>query len=277
MNIKKLEKQVTLENQKNILIVPIIFILGIIFLTLIIDFYLPLFCNKKDLFNISCCLYLFSVLVSILILLRGIRTHKELFAKTASLIDKDANSKNRLEASLELNNTEHPLKNIQIEQSLTFFSDYKKSTWGILRFLILILIIFLFFNIKFKLHQHYNISELAKKELNILEKNLDKKRKAKKEAMEKANKVPDFAELALIAPESEMRAKAMDEVAWSGIGNSSQGFKELGLEIAINGNFKMNIPLNKSKSYIGEISFEDEFFLDEVNVEPFDVVTYHLK
>lgn len=269
--IKNLERRVKLENQKNVLIYPVIFSICLLGFTAIVIYYLPIYCEKNELFRMTVLSTGLGILISLFSLLRGIKKNKEVFAKTASFIDRDADSKNRLEASLELIGTENLLKEEQIKQTNDFFSHYKQSKWPVFRILFIILIGLLISNISFSLRDNYIISEIAKIEKNIEGNNKEK------EIKNEEKREPDFAELAITEPESEMRSKPMDEIAWSGIANSSQGFKNLSIDISINGKFKENIPVYKFDNKKGEISFEDEFYLDEINVVPFDVVTYNLK
>jgi hypothetical protein len=87
----------------------------------------------------------------------------------------------------------------------------------------------------------------------------------------------EFAELKLTKPESELRLKPMDEVAWEGNGWSSNPFDDLSLSVYLNGEPVADFPLeDPAIRESSRFTISGSFFLDELNVEPFDVVIYHL-
>ena len=78
-------------------------------------------------------------------------------------------------------------------------------------------------------------------------------------------------------PEEEIRTKPLDEIEWAGVGKSSRGFKEIYLSIFLNGKFIKNIiPDFIPAAKPGNIKVNGFLALDEFNVKPYDLVSYHL-
>ncbi len=93
----------------------------------------------------------------------------------------------------------------------------------------------------------------------------------------KAEGVADFADLALDLPEPEIRAKPLDELEWGGRGVSSRGFRSIALAVYVNGARKKELPPDESPDRKGEIRFNGYLALEEFDVKPFDLVSYHLE
>jgi len=88
----------------------------------------------------------------------------------------------------------------------------------------------------------------------------------------------DPAELALTAPGSEIRAKPMDEIAFEGNAESQSGFSEITVQILVNAQLKKVIKLSpETLKKAGKLTLAGEFGLDELEVQPFDLVSYHLR
>jgi len=195
-------------------------------------------------------------------------------------LDNEHLAKNRLEAALELQNTKNPVRNPQHKDTDNFYSTIKIKNffWAVI-LTIVILFSVLSLNI-YITTLSFQISILKNIDWNIYVKN------GKKKKLKKTEK-PDFAELAITIPESEMRAKPMDAVAWSAEGTSTHGFRNLKIRFYINGEFKTETKLNfkitnqkeilKNKKALTEISLNGEFYLDELDVVPFDVVSYYIE
>lgn len=86
----------------------------------------------------------------------------------------------------------------------------------------------------------------------------------------------DFAELALSLPEPELRAKPLDELEWEGVGLSSRGFRSLALVVYVNGVRKKEIAPDEQPKQKGDIRFNGFLALEDFDVKPFDLVSYHL-
>lgn len=89
--------------------------------------------------------------------------------------------------------------------------------------------------------------------------------------------IPDFADLQLEVPESEIRAKPLDELEWGGAGVSSRGFRSIALAVYVNGVRKNALPPDSAPDRKGEIRFNGYLALEEFDVKPFDLVSYHLE
>ena len=179
--------------------------------------------------------------------------------------------KNRLEATLELSNAVHPLKEQQHQNTKEFYSGHKFSNWKVLR-LVFIMIILLFTGV------NTNILKTQQKRYKKAIKKTKKEQKTKKGPVKPKNKISnDKAELKLILPESETRAKPLDEIEWAGVGQSTKGFQKLTLSIYVNGKFVKDISPEKIPSKkSGSLKVSGFFALDEFDVQPFDLLSYHL-
>ena len=182
---------------------------------------------------------------------------------TATKIDSALGSHNQLETLVELKDSSHPLRAPQAECAVRDAKEFKSAPWPIIFGISgLILCVELC-----GFTQHIFPSE-NKSSLPLP--------KYTKEVIA-PEKEPEFAELELTKPESEIRMKPMDEVAWEGNGNSSNGFTELHLAVYLNGEPVADMPVdNPPLKQSGENALSGSFFLDEIDAEPFDLVSYHL-
>ncbi|HBC88608.1 MAG TPA: hypothetical protein DCZ94_16800 [Lentisphaeria bacterium] len=190
---------------------------------------------------------------------------------TAKQLDSETKAKNRLEASLEMLDGANPLREAQAEEASGFYSRQRAPIWPLLLVLLLAIIIFLLAGQTALLVKQYGVSKKA------IAKEQEEKKKVEEEKKLK-DKAPDFAEMALSAPESEIRAKPIDEIIWEGSTNSSCGFTSICLEASVNGAKPVslameNAPLKKT----GESQVTGEMLLEELKVVPFDVVSYNLR
>lgn len=188
---------------------------------------------------------------------------------SAARIDSDNEAKSRLEAYVELSVAENPLKEAQATDAQNFYSGRPVSNWTTLRVLLAALIVSLVCAEATMLHKTLLNSKKAQVAAN---------EKAKEKKEEPKQKPPDFAELSLTAPESETRAKPIDEIIWQGAGNSSNGFESLSLELSVNG--ERRAPLQPDAAPLkqpADVAYEGAILLEELKVEPFDVVGYHVK
>ena len=196
-------------------------------------------------------------------------------------LDREYSAKNRLESAIELQESNNPLRNSQHKDTDNFYHGIKikNSLW-----LIIITLILLFSLLSLTTYittLSFQISILKTLDTQLYAKNGKIKTKNEKKEEE-----PDFAEIAITIPESEMRAKPMDAIAWSGEGRSTKGFRDLKIRFYINGEFKdetkveFKISENSDKlqkKNITEITLDGEFYLDELDVVPFDVISYYIE
>ena len=193
---------------------------------------------------------------------------KEQLQKTAGKTDSEFGGMGRLETALELKDSESPLKEVQLESTLLFYSGKLKSNWTLFRLTAIIMLIGITSLFIVLLAVTHNSMELAMKEKAA--KILDKKKN-------EPEKEKDFASLEIISPEPESRAKPIDEVIWEAKGDSSKGFSSISLELAVNGVPLKSIALKDISNAKGALKLDGELLLEELNLTPFDLVAYHLK
>ncbi len=243
-------------------------LLATLLLSLASYFVAPLYCYKL-------CFYIFiagNIIGGLLFLLTYIRG-RENMQLTARRLDAEHNAKNRLESALELVNTKHLLKELQHQDTTLFYAEHKFSHWPMVRLMIIaILLLLLGLNMKIlKAQQKRYQAETAR---------LGRVAKEGKQAQTVAAQPPkhhDSAKLKLVMPQAEMRAKPLDEIEWAGVGHSTRGFQKLALAVYLNGKFVKNISAANSPSkQAGNIKIDGFIDLAELNVQPFDLVSYHL-
>ncbi|PCJ57971.1 MAG: hypothetical protein COA79_14455 [Planctomycetota bacterium] len=202
---------------------------------------------------------------------------------------------NRLEANLELKNTNHPLKNAQENEMFSNYPTIKNSSWPFWRISICIFLVLLI-GIQFTelniltdslKESDANRKVILKNKILLDEKKILEEKKLAEEKIknedpavkkEKAiKKLLDDSALKLTGPRSEMSATVLDEIVWSGIANAPHGFKSLNLDVFKNGELKASIPLDDDLlNKEGKLKLEEELLLDELGLESYDIVTYVL-
>jgi hypothetical protein len=87
--------------------------------------------------------------------------------------------------------------------------------------------------------------------------------------------------LAWRTPESEIKATAIEEVPLAALATSHAGLRQPTLEIAVNGEHRLSLPLSPeivaTLARPGEHPLELSLFLDETGAQEFDIVSYHLR
>ena len=206
-----------------------------------------------------------------------LRHHK--VNKTAQIIDNEHQAQSRLETTWELRKTQHPLKDAQQKDTSDFFKNHKFSYWGMFRILfvsVLLLISCANTSILNDQRQRY-IKAIEKQQKEVeKQKKQSEDQKAKKQKKKK-KQILDFAEIKLVLPESETRAKPLDELEWSGVGKSSKGLNKVTISVYLNGQYIKDIePETAPSNKAGNIKVNGYLALDEFNVKPFDLISYHL-
>jgi len=235
MNFDNLEINVKLQNQKNVFGKPTAILIYSFLFILFLNYCLPIFIANKILnivlFYGSCC----GLIISLLYFGFSVRKNKQSIAKTAFLIDKSTHSKNRLEAALELKKSDNPYREDQASQTIDFYSNYKKPRWKFERNLRITFIVLLMISILLKLNYNLYEVKLCGTKQKIVN-NIDNKD-------DKLIVIPDFANLNLVKPDPELRARPLDIIKWAGIGEASKTFNEISLDFSINGVYKTNFPV----------------------------------
>jgi len=268
----QLHKKLKAEHKKRLEKRPLIYL----FIILLISFVLSsITCLISPLYCYNICFYIFvagAVSGTLVFLVTYIIRHQSI-NKTAQHLDMEHDAKSRMETTLELSNAVHPLKEQHHQNTKEFYSGHTFSHWKILRLVFIVIILLLSgANANILKNQQKRYKEAIKKAKK--EQKPEKKKVAKKPKKKVSN---DKAELKLILPESEIRAKPLDEIEWAGVGQSTKGFQKLTLSIYVNGKFVKDIAPGKIPSpKAGSIKVSGFFALDEFDVQPFDLLSYHL-
>lgn len=86
------------------------------------------------------------------------------------------------------------------------------------------------------------------------------------------------AEIVWKAPEAESKAAPLDEVPLTAEAVSSSGLRDLVLQVAVNGEPRKSIALPADPfGEKGAHALEASLYLDELEVEPFDMISYHVE
>lgn len=254
--------------------------LGYLLMILLISFLLcsvtalipPLYC-----YNICFYIFIIGAVAGIIVFLAIYIAGYQSINKTAQDLDMEHDAKNRLETTLELSNAVHPLKEHHHRNTKEFYSGHKFSHWGILRLVLGVIILLLSWtNINILKARHESYEQAVKEQKK--EKKPEKKPEKKKDLAKPKKKISnDKAELKLILPDSEIRAKPLDEIEWAGAGQSTKGFQKLALSVYVNGKFVKDIaPEEAPSKKAGSVKANGFLALDEFDVQPFDLVSYHL-
>ncbi len=200
------------------------------------------------------------LLAAVLVFFLILRTTRRNLHQTAVDLDGTLDAHNQLEAMVELKDTQHPLRVPQAQRAAQELGRYKPAPWSLLLCMAGLL---LFVEMGGLTRQLFHWG--------------GKLPTAEEPAIPEPPKADDFAELTLTKPESELRLKPMDEVAWEGTGKSSNGFDDLFLAIHLNGEPVANLPIEgEALGKPGDLAISGSFYLDELDATPFDVISYHL-
>lgn len=83
------------------------------------------------------------------------------------------------------------------------------------------------------------------------------------------------------APESELKATSIEEIALTASADTRTGFRSMSLEISVNGEPRLSLPLDaatiKTLAKPGTHAVKLPLYLDETSAAEFDMVSYHLR
>ncbi len=187
------------------------------------------------------------------ILCRG----KNLFT-TARTLDQQYSTKNRLETVAELKTSQSPLAAAQRAETAASLEQISKPRFnftypGIALLVLLILAHLSGFGIF--LYQTATAAPVV-------------------ETPETPAELP-VASLRWKTPQSETKATNIEEVPLTAEAESSTGLVNMSLEVAVNGEHRLSIPHDKVEK--GVHTMDTSVYLDELAVEPFDMITYHMQ
>jgi hypothetical protein len=231
--------------------------------------------------------------------------------KTAKKTDSLFCAKNRMESAVELENSNNLLIQYQLDETENFYKQKKILSLipfvCILLFLLGSILVMHITLLTVQLKKTLSFSLVP--ELAVRRNYLNLKNK-------KTSKDESFAEIEFISPESEKRAKPMDVIEWQAKAFSTEGFNSITVSLFVNGEFKTEIPVEPTEisiipdyapgDYLNtdkfekltsekdnrkntnqihlkpltknkNIIFSGEFYLDELEVMPFDLVSYNIK
>lgn len=86
------------------------------------------------------------------------------------------------------------------------------------------------------------------------------------------------ASIRWITPKAETKAAPIEEVPLQAAADSTGGLRDVSLEISVNGEQKLAVPItNAELAKAGAHKIDTSIYMDQLNVEPFDMVSYYLK
>ncbi len=238
-------------------------------------------------FPLSAALATVGTIATVAVFLFFFVASKSSARQVAIKMDREHNAKNRLEAAVELADSDNPAKHAQKENTEEFYSGEKIAIsliWPLSAILLVLALLLLDGNV---LIAHYRYTSAAKRKAAMAAQSptgLNNK---------KDGESHETAQLALTIPTEDIQAKPMDDISWEGIAQSPRPFDKLQLSIYVNGSLKKELTIpNSAVTRITDADLQEEapesskkqtafslkgdFFLDDLNVVPFDVVSYHL-
>ena len=181
--------------------------------------------------------------------------------ETARLMDQKHATKNRLEAAAALHQSSTPLARAQREETAAYLeTESRVRPVRILPWLL------------------GGVALLIALHLLTLASLLDQPSLPKAAPTPPPTQAPPRATIVWKTPEPETKANPIEEVPTVAIAQSSTGLTNLSLEVSVNGEPKKSTPLPAHPfDQSGKHPVKSSIYLDELNVDPFDVVSYYLR
>ena len=183
--------------------------------------------------------------------------------KCAAELDRLAHAHSVLEAWLELPES-HPLKSRLYGQAEQAYRSFRAPLWMFLHAWLIPLILMVSL-VVIQLLRGKTVPPRAEKTEAAAP--VPEKKEAERE---------ELAELVLTQPDADLRAKPLDELEWEGAGLSARGFRSIVLEVAVNGKKRKEFAPDSLPEQKGTIRFQGFLALEELDVEPFELVSCHL-
>lgn len=183
--------------------------------------------------------------------------------KCAAELDRLAHAHSALEAWLELPEN-HPLKARLYGQAEQAYRSFRAPLWMFLHAWLIPLVLMASLGV-IQLLRWKTVPPRAEKTEAAAP--VPEKKTAERE---------EFAELVLTQPDADLRAKPLDELEWEGAGLSARGFRSIVLEVSVNGKKRKELAPDSLPAQKGTIRFQGFLALEELDVEPFDLVSCHL-
>jgi len=184
---------------------------------------------------------------------------------TAQQMDRDLTTKNRLEAAAALHGLSSPLARAQREETAAFLSreaggvgPVRALPWlaaGVLVLILAHLVTLALWGIPALLHSA-TPAPVPPPPVKLIPK----------------------ASIVWTSPEPESKANPIEEVPTVAVAQSTSGLKDLSLEISVDGTFKQSVPLPATPyDKPGKNTIKVSLYMDELDVQPFDVVSYFIR
>ena len=215
------------------------------------------------------------------------------FSKGSSInevdIARDCDTQNqgqsRLETMILLDQQRHPLKGVQRQDTLQHYQNIPLKSGlphnGIIIAIIALLALFqssLLIKSLFHTQTQQKLSEpLSQTPISQAEKAPLELAELKEEEQPQEVAIESFSQLKLTHPNRDQEQSALDEVAWLGFAETTEGFSDLSMNLSINGEQPIDLPIDHPKlGAKGKLDLEGSVYLDEFDLEPFDIITYSL-
>jgi len=184
-------------------------------------------------------------------------------ADTARKLDERYAAKNRLEAVALLEESKSPLAQAQREETAAHLQrKAPPQSTAILSWLVALLLVLLVVHLITALTWYLPAWHAA----------------APKPATPPPAKQTPKASIRWVSPEAETKANPVEEVPTVAVADSTSGLRNLTLEISLNGTPKQSTPI-PAEPYDkpGQHKIKVSLYLDELDAQPFDVVSYYLR
>ena len=198
-------------------------------------------------------------------------------ALAAALLDEEFQTKNRLEAATVLRSENHPLARAQRAEAGQFVSSIQRK-WHYapvlttLRTLVILLVIAHCVTL---LSWARPWSSTAGDSAKLT---ASAKKQETNSPIAKVEKSAPKASIEWESPESETRATAIEEVPLKATANSACGLQDAVLEIAVNGEPRLKVPLaDDALKTPGSHPLAASIYLDQLEVKAFDIVSYAVR
>jgi hypothetical protein len=182
--------------------------------------------------------------------------------KTARELDAKWSSKNRLETASALSTSASPIAEAQRQETEKYLGNQPAAAHRPFPILLILFVLAVL------LHAFTFVYWTVEK----------RPRPVAAKVPEKSKPAIPLAKIKWQKPESEMKATKIEEVPLAAVAESDSGLDGMTLEISVNGEHKKSVklgsePFDKRGSHPVNVSV----YLDELGVEPFDVVSYNLR
>jgi hypothetical protein len=218
--------------------------------------------TTPDNMRILAAIWMGGILCTVLASIGAWRFAPASLADTAQLLDRRLATKNRLEAAAALDNSTSALAHAQREETHGYLQSDPRARpvralpWlvgGVILLAILHLATMAVWLIPALLRPPAPVPPPAPKEL-------------------------PRASIVWESPEPESKANPVEEVPTAAMAQSSSGLRNLSLEISVNGDPKKSVPLPvKPYDQAGTNEIKVSIYMDELGVQPYDVVAYYLR